>query len=147
MIHQATLDQVTCGQTSPTGNGPVDNKSGCGRDGSRAGKVHTCYRCRDRARCDGERSPDRGNVPNCGTHPANRAVKLHQAGRRGRTKAHETGISGLAKARGVVQNDDVLLLRKQVRRSPSWRFGFWENRELNRLTGCEPVGQSLRGAC
>ena len=94
MIRPVTLAQVTCGQS------PSSDKGGVHGGGPKAG------------------SPVHGSVARAnhmlreGTYQSNRTVISAKTDCSGPAKRHETGVCGLAKAQAVVQNDDVLLLRK-----------------------------------
>ncbi|GAA2359283.1 hypothetical protein GCM10010246_56670 [Streptomyces cuspidosporus] len=57
----------------------------------------------------------------------------------------ETGISGLAKAKVVMQNGDVLLFHRWAKKNPSGCFWFWVEPKIELFeAGWHRVEQSLR---
>jgi len=108
MDHLATLDQVACGQISGRASAAVDNGAepggGRGQSGERSRGPHP-------PPCDaGGRSlfpPGEMSIFPYGAFWANGVVRFRQTGRPQLANWRETGIVGLAKAKSVVQNDDV----------------------------------------
>lgn len=80
-----------------------------GQDGESGSGPHTCYRCGDPLRCDTKWVLI---APPSGMYRAKRAVMFRQTGSPQSANVGEKGITGLAKGKMVVHNNDVLLLRR-----------------------------------